>query len=396
MGAVEILLIVLAAAAAFAVGWLLAAGRRGRGDLELLERIEQRFAGHADTLRENVAAQAEGLRERQEAARQAEQELIDQKLKGHEGLIEARLKSVDELMKTVGQRLEKLGQDNRGAYEKLGEQLEQAARVTRELSESTGSLREALSSSQRRGQWGERMAEDILRLAGLQEGVNYRKQKTMDTSARRPDYSFLLPENRCLNMDVKFPLDNYLRWLDADTDGARDRAQKAFLADVRGQIKAVAGRDYIDPGSGTLDYVLLFIPNEQIYGFLHEQAPELMDEALKKKVVLCSPLTLYAMLAVIRQSMQNYVFSQSTRKILDFMADFGKQWDMFVAQMEKVGRRFDDVHRDYQTLETTRTRMLQRQVDRIDELRAAEGMDDALPEGRRIEAGETGEAGAGK
>src|SRR6478609_5722988 len=64
------------------------------------------------------------------------------------------------------------------------------------LSEHTQQLREVLASSKARGQWGERMAEDVLRLAGLIEGVNYRKQATLDDGAGRPDYTFMLPNGR--------------------------------------------------------------------------------------------------------------------------------------------------------------------------------------------------------
>ena len=61
------------------------------------------------------------------------------------------------------------------------------------LSEHTQQLREALASSKVRGQWGERMAEDVLRLAGFLEGVNYRRQATLDERGGRPDYTFLMP-----------------------------------------------------------------------------------------------------------------------------------------------------------------------------------------------------------
>src|SRR3989442_690290 len=87
----------------------------------------------------------------------------------------------------------------------------------RKRAEPTRKLREALSSSKARGQGGERMAEDVLRLAGLLEGVNYRKQTTID-GAGRPDYTFLLPNGRVMHMDVKFPLDNYVRHLEAGSD----------------------------------------------------------------------------------------------------------------------------------------------------------------------------------
>ena len=93
----------------------------------------------------------------------------------------------------------------------LSGQLREAGRQTQVLAETTQSLREALSSTTARGQWGERMAEDVLRLAGFVDGVNYRRHQPMPGSGGIPDYTFLLPQGLSLHMDVKFPLNNYLR-----------------------------------------------------------------------------------------------------------------------------------------------------------------------------------------
>ena len=85
------------------------------------------------------------------------------------------------------------------------------------------------SAATARGQWGERMAEDVLQLAGFLEGINYHKQREIDTGI--PDFTFLLPDGLSLHMDVKFPLDNDLRYLDAErTDSAAVRYD--FLRDV--------------------------------------------------------------------------------------------------------------------------------------------------------------------
>jgi len=79
--------------------------------------------------------------------------------------------------------------------------------------QTTNALREALASTKVRGQWGERMAEDVLRLAGFIENINYSKQKQLKSwiSAR---FYFLTAQNLKLNMDVKFPLDNYVKCLE--------------------------------------------------------------------------------------------------------------------------------------------------------------------------------------
>ncbi len=95
---------------------------------------------------------------------------------------------------------------------------------------------------------------------------------------------------------------------------ARETHKTQFLRDVRTRIKEVTTRDYINPEDNTLDYVLVFIPNEQVYAFINQNDPEIMDEALKSKVILCSPFTLFAILAVIRQSIDNFSMDKDGRR----------------------------------------------------------------------------------
>ena len=204
--------------------------------------------------------------------------LIDLQL----GRMTDELDNVSKLMKELERdRVEKFGQ--------LSNQLKNASEQTAALIQTTNNLREALASSKARGQWGERMAEDVLRLAGFIENVNYLKQKAIQGSRSRPDFTFLLPKNLKVNMDVKFPLDNYIRFLEAESELEKAKFGKDFLRDVKSKIYEVATRDYINPDQNTVDYVLLFIPNEQIYAFIHEQDSSILDEGIKHRVVFLSP-----------------------------------------------------------------------------------------------------------
>ena len=110
------------------------------------------------------------------------------------------------------------------------------------VNEHTRQLREVLASQRVRGQWGERMAEDVLRLSGLVEGVNYLRQSTLVGSGRRPDYTFLLPQHLKMHMDVKFPLDNYVRHLEAQSELEQRRYRDQFLRDVRDRVKELTTR----------------------------------------------------------------------------------------------------------------------------------------------------------
>jgi DNA recombination protein RmuC len=278
--------------------------------------------------------------------------LIDQQL----GRLAERLGGLDALVRA-------LETDRQRTLGELSNELRRQHDAVHALSQTAHQLREALASSKVRGQWGERMAEDVLRIAGLLEGVNYHKQRTLGDGGR-PDYTFLLPNGLTMHMDVKFPLDNYVRFLEAGSDVEARQHRDQFLRDVRDRVRELARRGYLDDDA-TVDCLVLFIPNEQVYAFVQEQDATIAEEALRHRIVLCSPLTLYAVLAVVRQAVEHFRLEQTSREIVGLLGDFAKQWGAYVAQLEKVQGRFDGVAKEYDALVGTRRRALEKPLERI-------------------------------
>jgi DNA recombination protein RmuC len=292
---------------------------------------------------------------------------------------EQRVEGLTGQLERLGEVVGQLHRESAQQHGQLVRGLADATSSTRALAETTQHLREALASPKARGQWGERMADDVLRLAGMVEGVTYKKQTGLPGGAI-PDVTFLLPGGRVLHMDVKFPVDNYLRHLEATTDPERDATAKAFLRDVRSRVKELSTRGYIEADT-TLDEVLLFIPNESVWAFIHERDPELIDIALGQRVVLCSPVSLFAVLAVIRQAVEQTQLAKTSDEILECLAGFGQQWSKFAESLDIVVRRFESTQKSLEEVTGPRRRQLERQLARIDNLRASRNLPeaDALP-----------------
>ena len=325
----------------------------------------ERLAAHTQVAVETVTTIAGAELATQARAASGELDLRQQ-------TFEQRVQDMNGELRQLRGLVAQLQQDKAAQHGELTAGLAQAVRTSSELATTTQALREALSSSRARGQWGERMADDVLRLSGLVEGISYRKQVTLPGGSR-PDVTFLLPEARVLHMDVKFPIDNYLRHLEATTATERDEATKAFLRDVRNRIKELTGRGYVDPET-TVGYVLLFIPNESVYAFVHEHDPELLDVALRHQVVMCSPFTLFAVLGVVRQSVETFQLARTSDDILRCLGDFTKQWDAFADKLDTLGKQLGTVQHSYDDLSGVRRRQLTRHLDEIDRLRTLRGL----------------------
>ena len=313
--------------------------------------------------REQLGSAAEQARAQTSAELGAKKDVIDTRLDQVQAEMRSELgklsTAVDQLAQTSSQR-----------FGQVDQSLRSHAEITRTLSDSAQALRQAMASPTARGQWGERMAEDVLRLAGFVENVNYVKQTQLDGATGRPDFTFPLPKGHELYMDVKFPMAGYLRYLDATTDAERQTHREAFLRDVRARVRELAKRDYArESARSSVDYVLLFLPNEQLTGFIHEGDPGLIDHAMQQRVVLCSPLTLFAFLGVIRQAYDNFVIEQTSDQILALIGKFGNQWEKYSSQLDKVKSSFDRLDRQFDELVGTRKRQLEKPLDQLESLR---------------------------
>jgi len=296
--------------------------------------------------------------------------------KSGEAKLDEKKKLIDANLKTMTETLANLHKETIALKTGLSTNQQE----TTKLRDTTQNLRNVLSSSQARGQWGERMVVDILNLIGLVEGVNF-DQQTQVESGEKPDFTFFLPKKKKVNLDSKFPLVHYEKYIVAENEIEREAEKKEFLKDVKGHLKAVAKRGYIDPTAGTVDYVLVFIPNESIYAFIHQSDSKILEYALSNRIILCSPITLYAVLSLIHQAVSNFAMEEQAGEIMEILVEVQKQFEKYTEQMGKMGDRIADAQKQYDTLTTTRTNMLDRPLRKIKEIRMSqEDAGDLLPD----------------
>lgn len=343
----------------------------------LLEEAEGKFTETFKALSlDALSRNTEEFKKFASSSLKAQSDLGARELQGKRELIEQSIEGMSRKLMELQGKFEQIGQGNIEKITEVSELLKVHSEITDKLGKTTEGLKLTLASAKKRGEWGERMAEDVIRLVGLVEGINYSKQKTLDRSAGRPDFTFFLPNNLKINMDVKFPFDNYVNYIEATSDYDRKRFKDELIKNVRTMVKDVGSkRDYIDTAHNTVDYAIIFIPNEQVYSFINESYPAIMDESLKQKIILCSPFTLYAVLAVIRHAIDNFNMEQTASVILKHLGDFDKQWKLYKDGFKKMGDRLEAARKEYDLLDTTRTRQLEKPLRKIEELKQQENIE---------------------
>ena len=276
---------------------------------------------------------------------------------------------IDHTKKQIDEKMGRLETEIRQLREINSEKFGSVDTAVAGLAQQTQALNKVLSSSQGRGNWGEKMLVDILMQAGFERGINYEMQEKLEAGGK-PDFTFKLPPDRVLYLDSKFPMENYLKYHEAQDDNTRKIMKDAFIKNVEERVKELEKRDYVQQSdSNALDYVLLFIPNESVLGFIQQHKPTLIDDAVAKRVVLCSPLTLYAFLGVVRQATASFAMEQNANEVLRLLTNFGKAWGNYVKNLKDIARHFEAMQKKLKAVTTGKVfSAVNKPVREIDEL----------------------------
>ena len=233
------------------------------------------------------------------------------------------------------------------------------------VSKHVSDLSNHLANPKTRGMWGERIALDVIKLIGLQEGIHYSVQET-NAEGKRPDFSFkLLPSATICNMDSKFPLTNYLAFVQSTNAVEMADYRERFLKDVKARIREVGRKSYIDPQAGTTDFAIVFIPNEQILNFVIENDPTFIDFCLSLKVVVCSPWSLYSTLSMLYQASESFALAKDEYKVVAEIRQFQKEWINLKEELAKLHKALEGAVSQSETAIGVRSRQMERALNKF-------------------------------
>ena len=255
------------------------------------------------------------------------------------------------------------------------------------VDQQTRNLISVLNNNQSRGQWAEFQVEDLLEIMEYKEGIHYETQKRM-ASGTIPDFTFFLPENKTINMDSKFPLTNYMeiaklnRDLENETldeiarreiiESIKNKNKEFLDKAIKTKIDETSSREgYISAEEGTVDFVLMYIPLENLYHFLltseigANRVP-VIQYAFSKKVILVSPQTLMAYLETIRHSMKLFSLQTDTKNILATHEKVKIEIRKFIESFDDVTKRLDQTVKSFDTLKSTRVNKLEKSFEELD------------------------------
>jgi DNA recombination protein RmuC len=270
-------------------------------------KLQETFQALADAaLRSNQSAFLDAARTTLEATRAEMSGDLAQKQTAIEGVVQPLAASLGRLEAHVRE----LERAREKAYGGLGEQLQTLARETATLST-------ALRSPQTRGRWGEVTLRRVAELAGMVHNCDFSEQETheADSGRIRPDMIVRLPGDRCLVVDAKVPLTAYLDAAGAPDEPARRAALQRHGQQVAEHVRQLSSKQYWNQFQPAPELVVLFLPGDHFFSAALECRPDLIEEALAKKVVIATPVTLISVLKGIAYGWNQEQLAENAEEI---------------------------------------------------------------------------------
>lgn len=232
------------------------------------------------------------------------------------------------------------------SFTKETTELKQAFLAVQEKVEDISSFQDIFRQPKLRGQWGEASLAYILKQYFPDELI---EEQHYFSSREAVDAVLKLPDGKLLPIDSKFSFDNFEKMAFAPSEQEKAAFRKGFIYDTKMRVDEIASK-YILPSEGTVDFALMYIPAEAIYyELMFNQADEsILEYAWKKKVVICSPNTIYLSLKTIMHWVKDTQITKQTQDILKKLERISADAASLQGTFDKLGSHLKNAQSSFE------------------------------------------------
>ena len=239
--------------------------------------------------------------------------------------------------------------------------IDEAQKNMENLSKDVISLRNVMEGNQTRGQYGEYQLSMVLHnvfgdtVGCYQEQYVIRKSRDGSSDVRADVVVFMPEPNKMICIDSKFPFADYERLINEEDEQAKEEHKKAFARAVKGHITAIKDK-YIIEGK-TAPEALMFIPNDGVFAYIHQELQDIVEYAREKRVIITSPSTLPAILVTINMVRIEAERAKNVQEISKQLHLLGKQFTLFSKEWETFSRQLETASKSREKLDTRVSRI---------------------------------------
>ena len=296
--------------------------------------------------------------------------------------VDALVTPVTKALEKTNQALEQVGRDQAGLR---GEML-RMGQASLELRGETSRLVQALRKPNVRGRYGEVQLERVVELAGMRSYCDFTTQGSLrDEEGRlsRPDLVVRLPNARLIAVDAKVNLDAYLDALDAQTPEESEKHLERYAETVMLQAQKLSRKEYWAHFEASPEFVVMFMPGDQLVDAALQRRPDLIDYAAQKNVVIASPSTLIGLLRAVHVGWREKSLSDSARELFELGRELHQRAAIALEHAATVGDSLERARKAYNDFAGSIDARLMPTLRRFEERGARSAKE--LPDLRRID-----------
>jgi len=335
-------------------------------------------------LKEQAARQMEEQRQRNEKDKEERTQMLDKQFNDRLRLVQEQLRTTTEQL--LKQRSEELGKTNRTQIDSIlapmkavMEEMKKSMDANREsfttktasleaqlklMHESTATLgveAERLSKALQtgpkvQGDFGEMKLNDLLDKFGFTKGVEYDVQYTMrdakgnvirndDTDdIMRPDVVLHYPDHKDVVIDSKASLTAFINYVNAETDEERRHWLDEHVRSVHRHVDELAAKSYNKysmEGGTTLDFVIMFVPQEAAMQLAVSADASLWSYAFDRKVVITGEQNLFSLLRLLQIAWTQQRQTDNQEQVFGLANTLLDRVGLFVERFERIGKNID-------------------------------------------------------
>jgi len=282
-------------------------------------------------------------------------------------LSEVNAEHLKKVLDPLGQNLKEFKDQVRQAYEiearerfSLGKELKELANINRSLGDEAKNLTKALKGEAKtQGLWGEMILESILEKSGLRKGEEYFMEyqlfdaqgkalrSELEGKKMRPDALVKYPDQRHVIIDSKVSLNAYVRACETEDALIQTQEIQAHVLAIKNHVQDLSKKAY-DDYDKTLDFVMMFIPNESAYIAAVQQDPNLWNYAYERRILLISPSNLVAALKMLVDLWKREHQNQNAQAIAERGAKLYDKFVGFIENLRSVGDALNKAQSKYE------------------------------------------------
>ena len=274
-------------------------------------------------------------------------------------------KKMEEFRRAVEDSKEKSLKNSASIEQQIRSMMEQTMSIGKQADNLATALR---SNNKTVGNWGEVVLLNLLEGMGLGEGEDFVKQEAIkdvdgkavlsDDGGRRliPDVVLFLPENKAVVIDSKVSLNGYLDYCNSMDDAGRTAALASHRQSVEKHVRELSDKNYSQyirqTGRDSLDYVVMFVPNEGAFQLYYQNFREDWHRAFDKRIIITGESNLFAMLKIIENTWVRVNQQKNTEEVmrlaselLDRVGKFANTFDDVGAVLGKATAKFEEARR---------------------------------------------------